>query len=322
MSNIDVRTVNLNLLPALEALLAVGTVGGAARRMHVTQSAMSHSLGKLRQLFGDPLFVPSGRRLVQTPLAIRLAAELPRALSQLSEALSAPEPFEPRTAVRAFRIATFDYFELTTLPDVIDYIGQRAPGVRLEIERFSPAHLGELVSGDVDLALIGASMPVPQAGLRRQALYDDPFAVLVRQGHPRVGRELDLDTYLALGHVLVSVEGRRDGAIDRALAKSGHSRRVALRVPHFVSAPVAVLRSDHICTIASSVARRARELFGLRVFAPPVALPAAGVVALWSRRLDLDPASVWLRELFVGGRALSPHVRSLMRASVAGSDVP
>ncbi len=313
MSSVDIRTINLNLLPALEALLVEGSVGGAARRAHVSQSAMSHSLAKLRELFGDPLLVASGRRMVATPRALELAALLPRALDQLSDAVAPPEPFDARTSTRVFRIATVDYFELTTLPDVLEHLGRHAPGVRLEIERFSGAHVAALLAGDVDLALIGATLPIPPAGLRRAALYDDPFAVIARADHPAIGRRLDLETYVALGHVLVSVEGGRDGVVDRALAKIGRQRTVALRVPHFVSAPLAVMRSDSICTIASSVARRARELFGLRVHEPPVELPPAGVVAIWSRRHDDDPARTWLRELFLSGRAVSPYVRSLMR---------
>jgi DNA-binding transcriptional LysR family regulator len=313
MSGIDVRAMNLNLLPALEALLVEGSVSGAARRAHVSQSAMSHSLAKLRELFGDPLFLPAGRRLVATPRAVELLASLPRALDQLGLAVAAREPFRPGVSRRVFRVATVDYFELTTLPYLLAYLAKHAPLVRVEIERFAGGHLTALVAGEVDLALVSAAIP-PPVGVRRAALYDDPFSVIVRPGHPLVGRKLDLDRYLSLGHVLVSVEGRSEGVVDRALAKLGKSRSVSLRVPHFISAPLAVAESDLICTIASSVAQRSRELFGLRVLPPPLELPPASVVALWSRRHDQDPAAKWFRELFIDGRATSPFVRALRRA--------
>lgn len=319
MSVIDVRAINLNLLPALEALLVEGSVSAAARRVHVSQSAMSHSLSRLRELFGDPLLAPVGRGLAPTPRAIQIRAALPAAFEALCRALALPEAFDPRTSTRAFRVATVDYFELTTLPDVLAYLGKHAPLVRLEIERFSPATVPELVLGDVDLALIGASQSIAPSGLRRADVYRDPFAVIARKGHPAIKRRLDLATYTALGHVLVSVEGRRDGAVDRALAKVGATRRVALRVPHFMSAPLAVRTSDLICTIASSVAQRAHELFGLRVLAPPIELPAAQVVALWSQRHDEDPAQRWFRDLFLSGRALSPQIRALLRESRAAA---
>jgi len=315
MHDLDVRAINLNLLPALEALLAERGVGAAARRTHVTQSAMSHSLAKLRELFGDPLLVPSGRKMVLTARAERLAATLPAALEQLHVAIATPQPFDPRTAQRTFRIATVDYFELAMLPDLMRYLGRHAPGVGLEIERYSDATPAALADGDLDLALIGDSARATTTGLRRAPLYRDPFAVIARSDHPAIGRTLTLETYLSLGHVLVSIEGRRDGVVDRALAKLGTTRRVALRVPHFVSAPLAVMESDHICTIASTVARRARDLFGLRVLEPPIELPSAGVIASWSRRHDDDPGHTWLRELFLSGRAASPRIRELMRSA-------
>ncbi|MFT3927708.1 MAG: LysR family transcriptional regulator [Myxococcales bacterium] len=322
MTDFDVRAINLNLLPALEALLAEGSVSGAARRTHVSQSAMSHSLARLRELFGDPLFVASGGRLHRTQLAERLARELSLALDQLGQALSPPEPFVAATARRTFRLATLDYFEFTALPDVLSYLATHAPGVSLELERFSPSSLPALVAGEIDLALIGQTQALPQSGLCRALLYEDPFAVLVRADHPRIGRRLDLEAYLELGHVLVSVEGRRDGAVDRALQKLGHTRRVALRVPNFMSAPLALLRTDYVCTIASGVARRAEELFGLRVLKPPLALPSAGVSAVWSRRREDDAGARWFRELFLHGKALSPHGRRLLLAYKKAASVP
>lgn len=315
MRELDLGAINLNLLPALEALLTERGVGAAARRMHVTQSAMSHSLAKLRELFGDPILVPSGRRMALTPRAERLAATLPHALEQLHVAIATPEPFDARTSQRTFRIATVDYFELTMLPDLLRFLGKHAPGIGLEIERYSDATPAALLDGEVDLALIGDSARSAAPGLRRAPLFRDPFAVIARPDHPAIGRTLTLETYLSLGHVLVSIEGRRDGVVDRALTKLGTSRRVALRVPHFVSAPLAVMESDHVCTIASTVARRARELFRLRVLEPPIELPSAGVVASWSRRHDEDPAHAWLRELFLSGRAASPRIRELMRSA-------
>lgn len=304
--------MNLNLLPALEALLVEGSVGGAARRLHVSQSAMSHSLAKLRALFDDPLLVTHGRGLAPTPRATQLLAALPGALDELAQAIAMPEAFDPKTAARSFRIATVDYFELTMLPHALSYLAAHAPSVTLEIERFTPGTIPALVAGDVDLALIGASFPSSPAGLRKATMYRDPFSVIARADHPAIGRRLDLETYLELSHVLVSIEGRREGAVDRALAKLGKTRRVALRVPHFVSAPLAVLASDSICTIARSVAQRAHELFGLRVMDPPLEVDPAQVVALWPRRHDGDPARRWFRELFVEGRAAPPAIRSLI----------
>jgi DNA-binding transcriptional LysR family regulator len=313
MRGIDIRAINLNLLPALEALLVEGSVSGAARRMHVSQSAMSHSLAKLRELLGDPILVPVGRRLVPSPRSAEMISRLPAALDALRRAIEVPAAFDPRREERVFRLATLDYFELTTLPEVLEYLRVHAPRVVLEIERFGPSTLPSLAAGDVDLALVGSSLALPPSGLRRVLLFEDPFVVLARADHPSIGKKLDLGTYLSLGHVLVSVEGQREGVVDRALAKLGKTRRIALRVPHFVSAPLAVRSSDHVVTIARAVAEQSRALFGLRIHPPPLAIPPAGVVALWSKRRDDDPGSRWFRELFTTGRALPAHARREIR---------
>lgn len=303
MNDLDIRRINLNLLPALEALLATRSVSEAARRTHVSQSAMSHSLARLRETLSDPLLVPTGRRLVLSPRAARLAATLPVALDQLAAALAPGKPFSAATTHRTFRLATLDYFEVTVLAEVMAYLRDHAPHASVWIERLSPATPAALLAGELDLAL-GGEASLPRATeLARQPLHDDPFAVIMRPGHPAArSRTLSLATYLAYPHVVVTVEGRADGAVDRALASHGARRQVTLRLPHFATAPLAVQHSDALCTIASSIAARARELYGLVVRAPPLALPSPTIVAVWPHRLEEDEGGRWFRSLFLEGK--------------------
>lgn len=314
MSEIDFRTLNLNLLPALSALLREESVGRAARRAGVTQSAMSHSLAKLRELLGDPLLVAQGRGMVLTPRARALAAALPPALDHLREALVGPAAFDPATDPATFTIATVDYFELTTLPTLLGYLRRHAPAVRLVLERLGPSSLASLRDGELDFVLSG---PVPTAaGVRTVELYRDPFKVIARQGHPGIDRRLTLDAYLAYEHVVVRFEGRGLAAVDRALARVGRQRRVGLSVPHFTAAPLAVAGSDMLCTIASSVAVAGRALVGVRMLEPPLELPAAPVTLSWPTAHEADPARRWLRDLLLGGAAAPPTIRRLMRRAV------
>jgi DNA-binding transcriptional LysR family regulator len=315
MSDFDIRSINLNLLPALEALLETRNVSAAARRAHVSQSAMSHSLAKLRALLGDPLLVPAGRTLVLTPRAARLGDALPAALDQLGHTLQPAKPFSPSDTRRTFRITTLDYFEFAVLGDFLAYFRAHAPHAQLWIERFGPTSAASLALGEIDLALVGETSLARSPALQRAELFRDPFRVMLRPGHPAAKkRALSLEAYLAHPHVVVTVEGRADGAVDRALEQHGARRDVALRVPHFSTAPLAVLQSDAICTIASSVAERARSLYGMVLREPPIALPAPSIVAVWSKRVDGDDGNRWLRELFIAGTATSKHVRGLMRA--------
>src|SRR5262245_22351462 len=242
MKAIDARALNLNLLPALEALLVEQSVSAAALRMQVTQSAMSHSLAKLRELFADPLLVavPGARGLGLTSRAAQLLETLPSAIEQLNQAIATPEPFDPLESRQTFRIATVDYFEIVMLPYLLRHLAEHAPKVSVEIQRITPAALASLAEGELDLALVGTALPISVAGLRRATYYRDPWAVLARKDHPAIGRRLDLDTYLSLSHVAVHIEGNRGPAVEGALAKLGKTRHVALNVPHFFSAPLAV----------------------------------------------------------------------------------
>lgn len=315
VERLDLASINLNLLPALSALLRTRSVSAAAREAHVTQSAMSHALKKLRVLLDDPLLVPSGRALVLSPRAAQLAAALPAALDRVAETLSPAPPFDPKTTRRTFRLATLDYFEVAVLDDVVRYLAAHAPHAELWIERVSEKSYAALLAGELDLALVGDTSLPRSPALLRAELYRDPFVVMMRRGHPLAKkRTLTLEGYLAHPHVVVTVEGRADGAVDRALELRGARRHVALRVPHFGSAPLAVLTTDALCTIASSVAERSAERFPLALRKPPLPLAAPTIVATWPRRLDGDEGARWFRSLFVEGLASSAHVRALMRA--------
>lgn len=304
--------LNLNLLPALDALLRDQSVSAAARRVGVSQSAMSHSLAKLRIALDDPLLVASGRRMAPTMRGESLARALPPLLSALYAALVETESFDPKRSTRIFRIATFDIFEFTILPDLLAHLREHAPGIRLHIERIGRDVGQRLADGEVDLVLGGGNMEMPASSIRR-TVYRDPFACIVRADHPKVGKRLTLKRYLELDHLLISVAGRVDGAVDRVLADN-KSRRVALRLPHFSTAALSVQRSDMVCTLARSVAEQASALYGVQVLKPPLALPSAAAVAWWPRQYQDDRAHQWFRTLLLEGDALSPSLRRLVRS--------
>ena len=305
MSIVDARRINLNLVPALEALLETRSVSAAARRTHVSQSAMSHSLAKLRGVLGDPLLVPEGRALALTPRAAQLAETLPEALDRLVRTLAPPAAFLASETRRIFRIATLDYFEFAIIGDLLAYLSVHAPHAQVWVERVSALSLEPLVRGEIDVALVGETSLPRSAALRRAELFRDPFTVMMRRGHPAARtRRLSMERYLEYPHVVVTIEGRADGAVDRALEPHGRARQVVLRLPHFSTAPLAVLASDALCTIASTVGRRAAALYPIELRAPPIALPSAGVVAVWSKRAEADEAGRWLRGLFIDGKVM------------------
>ena len=312
MSNFDARTFNLNLIPALAALLRHRAVGAAAREVGVSQSAMSHALAKLRAELDDPLLVPQGRSFVLSARARELAASLPAALEHLGAALGGGPAFDPSTASLTVRIASVDYFEFTALSSVMAYLSTHAPGIRLSIERLTADSAAALQGGALDFILGGTGL-VQGAGLDHAVLYEEPFKVIARADHPTIRRRASLGAYLDAEHVVVRFEGRGGGVVDRTLARMKLERRVGLWVPHFVSAPLAVAQSDMISTVASAVAERAKALLGVRVFAPPIELPTAPVTMWWPRAQQHDPARSWFRQRLLAGDLLPPSMRRLMR---------
>lgn len=286
--------LDLNLLVAFDALLQEGSVTRAARRVGVSQPAMSNALRRLRTALGDELMVRAGGGMVPTPRALELHGPVRAALATLHRALNHDGRFDPSSAKRAFRIASSDYAEMVLLPGLVEGLRQQAPGVDLTVRAMG----GELPrtalsGGGLDLA-IGVFRDVP-AGHVQQALFRDRFVCVARQDHPALADGLDLDTYCELDHVLISATGRGPGVVDHFLEQQGRSRRVALRVPHFIVAPMVIARTDMVLTLASRLACRLAPMLGLQVLPPPLDLPTFTIRQLWHERYRHDAGHRFLR---------------------------
>ncbi|MBN8228200.1 LysR family transcriptional regulator [Corallococcus macrosporus] len=295
---VDLSGINLNLMVALDALLQEAHVTRAAARVGLTQSAMSHALAQLRELLGDALLIRGRGGMVLTPRAEQLVAPLRRGLAELRRALRHEPPFEPATASRRFTVATRDYFGTVLLPGALELLGREAPGVDLIVQHVDNHTYPALMeTGGVDLTVV--TPPVETgAGLRQKKLLTEDFVCVVRRDHPTVRRTLDLDTYLKLSHILISPRGDGFGAVDAVLAKRGlPPRRIALRVPYFLIAPLAVSRSDYVLTAPRRLIAAFSDAYALQVFPPPIPVPSFDIIQVWHERFDGDPAHQWLRGL-------------------------
>jgi len=297
MGRIELANFNLNLLLALDGLLATRSVTEAARRVRVTPSAMSHSLAELRELLGDPLLVRSGRGMSLTPRAEGLVAPLHRLLVDAERLLAGGPTFDPERAERTFVIAAPDFLAAMLLPPLLQAAAKEAPGVSIEIvpsTRRGNAWL--LESGDLDMALGAIVADAP--GIRRMDLCTEGFACAARKGHPRVDGSLDLDAYVDTPHLVIMLgDDRGPTWIDQALEKVGRKRRVAARVRYFMAAPLVVANSDLLMTGPSMLIRYFAELVPLQVLRPPIDLPTYPEEAYWHERFDEDPAHAWMRSL-------------------------
>lgn len=300
MHAMHVDRLDLNLLVALRALLAERHVTRAAKRVGLTQPAMSHALGRLRKELGDPILVRTAKGMQPTARAEALAAPLERALDELARVLEPPEAFDAANAKRRFLIGTSDYVELVMLPQLCEAVWKEAPGVDLRVVNFTGRADDELASGAIDLLITLDGLPRDESTIRKQALFSDSFVCVVRDDHPFAKRRLSLDDFAALPHLLVAPRGEEGGgAVDQALAKHGKKRRIALQTPHFLVAPHALLTSDLVITLAARVAAVLAPALGLRRIAPPpeLALEDFRMAMNWHERRHRDPANQWLRRI-------------------------
>lgn len=297
MYSVHISQIDANLLVVLDALLAESNVTRAASRVGLSQSAMSHALGRLREHLGDPLLVRAGRRMVLTPRAERLAPRVRRVVEDMNALLRDDESFDPGAHEHAYRLHTTDHIQLILLPELDRALAERAPGIDLHIRSITPHSPDELRRGEIDLAIGVFEDPPPD--LSQQPLFADRFVCLMRKDHPAAKGKLTLEQYAALPHLLVAPRGDPRGFVDRELAKRGHRRRVARVVPHFLVAPFLVPGSDHVLTISERLANTFVGFLDLHVTTPPLPLESYTLYQAWHRRHDADPAHRWLRETIV-----------------------
>jgi len=292
---------DLNLLVSLALLAEERSVTATAKRVGVSQSAMSHQLKRLREHFDDPLLVPSPEGLVPTPRMEALAGPLRSALGQVGAALREGATFDPATSAARFVVAASDSHELVGVPKLLRTLAAEAPSVQLALVRRSPTTAEDLARGTIHLALAPAAGAVPGVGLdhpqlQQRRLRVDGFRVLVREGHPRIRKRLTLKAYLEVGHLLISPAGGPGSVVDSVLQRRGERRRVQAQVSHFAPAPFIVARSDLIVTCPTGLAEAGTELAPVRSFAPPIELPEIPSHAYWHERFQHDPAHRWLRD--------------------------
>jgi DNA-binding transcriptional LysR family regulator len=295
MTLVNGLPTDLNLLVALEVLLAERHVTRAARRLAITQSAASQRLRRLRAHFDDPLLVDARPLMALTPRAAALAGPLRSALAALGAALATGAPFDPRTSRRRFTLIGNDLVEMLALPLLLAHLRPEAPHVSLEMAAPGPSMAERLGAGGADVAFVTSVQAQPS--LRQRKILDDPFVVLMRASHPLASRPLTLRRYTEASHVLITPQGAPGSLVDDALASLGHRRHVVQTVRHFASVPFLVAANDVIVTCPRSLARAAQAPWPLIVREAPLELPSTTICAIWHERVHHDPGHTWLRGL-------------------------
>ncbi len=287
--------VDLNLIEALDALLAENSVTKAAARLHTSAPAMSRALARLRRAFDDPLLVRAGRDLVPTPRALELRGEV-HAVATRARALFAPSnAADPRTAVRVFDLQVSDMLSTTFIPSLIDDLRVQAPGISLRLRPESFEDTPALREGLVDLE-IGSIRP-GDPEIRSETLRTEALIGAVRPDHPLARAEtVTPERFAAADHIVVSRRGRAHGPIDERLADLGLRRRVVAVVPTFAGALFLARETDVVCVALAGLGRSMLDTLGLRTFPIPLALPSVTIGMAWHPRNHHDRTHQLLRE--------------------------
>lgn len=292
----NLSSLDLNLILTLAAILEERNLTKAAARLHVTQSAVSQALKKLREILSDSLLTRSPSGLILTPRAEKLLPQISIAITQLESVFSSNTEFDPLTSTRTFHIAATDYCEITILPALSKALDERAPGVSIHLmQSNSRIPHAEMTKGDVDLAL--GFFPEYPADFYQRKLFTEEFITAMRVDHPLASEALTLEKFIQAQHILVAPWGGSVGLIDELLAAQSQVRRVSRWVPHFQTVPPMLAESDYISTLPRRVVERFEKMLSLLIVPTPISVPDFGIFAFWHERTNRNPADIWLREL-------------------------
>jgi len=293
---IEPHAIDLNLLSVFQEVYRERQISSAARRLGLSQSAVSNALARLRRSFGDELFVRTASGMQPTPLAAQMAEPIGAAMAQVALALNQRSRFDPATSSRRFMLAMTDVGEIYFMPTLIERCRQLAPQVQISSLRVATPNLKqEMEGGRVDLA-VGPFEDVSDALYQRQ-LFRQPFVSMFRKGHPLGRGALTPARFIAAEHLLVDAADSPYDRVNAVLARAGVKGDSRFRVPHFTAVPYIVSSSDLVVTVPQKLAERAAAPFALEWVTPPLDLPPLQTNIFWHRRFNQDPGNAWLRGL-------------------------
>jgi len=312
----NIRGIDIELLVTLEALLTECNVTHVARRLHLSQPTVSVRLGKLRHLFADPLLTPGARGMRPTTRGLELLGPLREALSGVERMLSAQTPFDPARTELTWRVVASDYAQHAILMPLLAQLRRLAPGVRVAVYTPVPAEIARMAErGDIDVAF--TTTDIAPESLRSAKLFAERYQFIARKRHPSLGKgPITLEQFCALDHLIVSPEGGGfKGPTDVLLEARRHRRRVVLSVPHFLSAPELVRRSDMVAMLPERLLDGRGQ--GLQLRDAPIQPPGFGMAMSWHERVHVDPAHAWLRAQVIATVSQTGPPRPRARGAVS-----
>lgn len=294
MSQRDIRSLDVGMLRTFDALMREKNVSRAAARLFLSQPAVSASLNRLREVFGDPLFTRTAHGVLPTERALGLAPQVQKVLADLAALLEADQPFDPASSNRIFRVAGSDHASRMLLPALSRALIACGSAIRIVWVPPGTWSLAEhLNKGELDLAVVARIQP--PRDMETQVLYEDRYVYVMRKDHPRAAEPVTLDSFCEIPQVFLGYgTSMLDDLIDETLARGGRQRLAQIAVTSFGQIVHQLQHSDHAAVLGGRVARQfADELLIQEV---PFELPGYQSLVCWDARAAGDRGIQWLRE--------------------------
>lgn len=302
----DIRSIDLNLLPVLDALLRHRSATLAARELNMSQSALSTALGRLRTLLGDDLFVRTGRGLRPTARANELAEPVAEIIERVCDRVLQSSTFDPQAAHVGFRIAHSDVGAYVLWPRVVQAVRGRAPQAKLVLKTFQQADIAPaLAEGQVDLAI--GSYPGLPASLFQQRLFERVYVALMPKAHPLARKTLNLRNFAAAPQIVVRAASGVQERIDHALARQGLSRPDCVELPSYLMIPPLLESGNFLAVVPGQLADAFARHGAFVSRKLPIAVPPSIVRMHWHRRFNEDAGNRWLRALMAAEFGAGSH---------------
>ncbi|MBV1921733.1 MAG: LysR family transcriptional regulator [Pseudomonadales bacterium] len=294
MTTSNLETIDLNLLLALKALLHYRHVTEAAESMGITQSGMSRSLRKLRQLLNDELLIRSGKNMRLSVRAENLVAPLDELLENISAFIDPPS-FDPKSHNFSIKVAAPDVFSMGILPLLYGALSAETKSIKIEVVNWGKETQSHLATGELDFAFGGVNDT--KADIYKKQLSSSEYVCIARKNHPQINKRISLKKFCTLPHVMMTLEGRGTSVVDDALHELGMSRNVTVKVSHFLGAVAVASTSDNLMVISRNLANIVALQFPLEIHELPIAFDMPDFNLYWHLRTHKNPPHQWLRQI-------------------------
>jgi DNA-binding transcriptional LysR family regulator len=288
--------LDLNLLVALDALLKERNITRASEQVHLTQSAMSNALGRLREYFNDELLVQVGRKLELTPRAEGLQEAVHDVLLRIKTSIATQPTFVPEQSDRTFKLLISEYTSSLLMPTMLELVWQQSKTVGFEFMAQTTDPFGLLSRGEADLLLIPDNYLATDHP--SEVLFEESYVCVIWKDHSTIGDTLSFEEYLAASHVAVQYGHEHLPAFEGwFLQRFGVVRKIQVVTPNLLAPPELVVGTDRIATIHRRVAQRASATLPIRILPSPIEIPSLKLAMQWHQYRSSDPGLLWLREL-------------------------